>query len=69
MLEKFLNEKVEICLAEYAKVIEVVTPLRDKKILEQTVKKGTVTRIDENFIELDNNVVIAIKYIVTIKSL
>ena len=68
MLEKFLNEKVEICLAEYAKGIDHIA-MGVKGILEQCVRKGTVTRIDENIIELDNNVVIAIKYIVTIKSL
>jgi len=68
MLEKFLNKNVEICLAEYAKAIDHIS-IGTKGVLEQYLRKGTVTRVDDNFIELDNNLVIAIKYITTIKSL
>ena len=54
MLEKFLNKKVSIEHTTYCNIWK---------------SKGTVTKIDENFIELDNDEVIAIKYITTIKSL
>ena len=64
MLEKFLNKKVLICIAHYASTIEKYT-----SNLSQFQRKGTVTNVDDCFIELDNNEVIAIKYITTIKSL
>ena len=54
MLEKFKNKKVEIIYTSYAHF---------------RMLKGIVTNIDENFIELDNNDLIAIKYILTIKSI
>ena len=56
MLEKFLNKNVSIILAQYA--------AKGKK-----KKKGTVTNINEKFIELDNDEVVAIKYIAAIKSI
>ena len=54
MLEKFLNKRVQIVYSSYA---------------YERMLKGIVTKIDENFIELDNDEVVAIKYIVTIKSI
>ena len=34
-----------------------------------TYRHGTVTKIDNDFVELDNDEIIAIKYITSIKSL
>lgn len=61
MLEKFLNKDVLINIANYAITLGNVS--------KGAYRKGTVTAIDDNFIELDNDEVIAIKYITTIKSL
>ena len=68
MLEKFKNKKVEIGIAVYAKVIDRVS-VGVKARIEYGLRRGTVTNIDENFIELDNNEIIAIKYVATIKSI
>ncbi len=54
MLGKFLNKKVEILVTEYC---------------ANKIEKGIVTKVDSNFIELDNNKVIQIKYIISIKSI
>ena len=54
MLEKFLNQKVQILATLYGAA---------------TMKKGTITAIDENFIELDNSEIVAIKAITTVKPL
>lgn len=67
MLEKFLNKKVLICIANYAAATEVMASMKNPYAPLQ--RKGTVTNIDNNFIELDNNEVIAIKYITTIKEI
>ena len=64
MLEKFLNKKVLICIANYASAAEMIVFNRP---LEAVQRKGTVTNVDENFVELDNNELVAIKYICTIK--
>jgi hypothetical protein len=66
MLEKFLNQNVLICIANYASAFEKVA---FGATLEHVQRRGKVTRVDENFVELDNNEVVAIKYICTIKSL
>lgn len=55
MLEKFLNKKVQIMYTGYSE--------------GQYSEKGIVTKIDDNFIEVDNDKIIAIKYILTIKSI
>ena len=55
MLEKFLNEKVLITYTAYSS--------------HWFDSKGIITKIDDDFIEIDNNQIIAIKYIVSIKSL
>ena len=68
MLEKFLNKKVEILIASYARVANKVA-VGVKQSVEFGLRRGTVTNIDNNFIELDNNEVIAIKYITTIRSI
>lgn len=52
MLEKFLNEKVEIVYTPYG--------------LAGFTIKGVITAIDENFVELDNNEIIAIKFIMKV---
>ncbi len=59
MLEKFLNKKVEILISSYG------TPynLSNSYLIKH---KGVVTNIDSNFIELDNNKVIQIKYIISV---
>ncbi len=67
MLEKFLNKNVLICIANYAAAAETLPAFGNP--LAQVQRKGRVTRVDENFIELDNNEIVAIKYISTIKSL
>ena len=54
MLEKFLNKKVEILVTEYC------TNKREK---------GIVTKVDSDFIELDNNKIIQIKYIISIENI
>ena len=56
MLEKFLNKKVIIMISKYAA----------SDFIE---KKGIVTELNDDFIELDNDEIIAIKYITSIKSL
>lgn len=53
MLEKFLNKKVKIFIYNYG-----ASPMATID-----VKEGTVTALDENFIELDNDQVVAIKCI------
>ena len=68
MLEKFLNKKVEILIASYARVANKVA-VGVKQSVEFGLRKGIVTNVDNNFIELDNDEVVAIKYIVTIKSI
>ncbi|MBQ2836315.1 MAG: hypothetical protein IJE68_05740 [Clostridia bacterium] len=68
MLEKFLNKNVLICIANYASAVEEM-PRPGKNAFVAVQRKGTVTRVDDKFIELDNNEVVAIKYISTIKSL
>lgn len=55
MLDKFLNKKVKVLYGCYE--------------YNKNTEKGTITRIDENFIELDNDTVIAIKHIFKINSL
>ena len=55
MLEKFLNKEVQIRYTGYAQACYS--------------KKGIVTKIDDNFIEVDNDEIIAIRYILTIKSI
>ena len=63
MLEKFLNKKVLICISQYAAAI---TGIGGPNAVQ---RKGVVTNIDDKFIELDNDEIIAIQYITTIKSL
>ena len=55
MIEKFLNQKVLIAYTGYASAFYSV--------------KGILTKMDDNFVEVDNNQIIAIKYILSIKSL
>ena len=55
MIEKFLNEKVQIIYTAYSDSFFSL--------------KGIITKIDDNFIEVDSNQIIAIKYIISIKSL
>ena len=68
MLEKFLNKNVLICLANYASAAEKIA-IGTSGMLATIQRKGTVTAVDDKFIELDNNEVVAIKYISTIKAL
>lgn len=51
MLEKFLNKKVAITFTCYCTIWK---------------RQGTVTKIDEKFIEIDNNEIISIEYIVSV---
>ena len=60
MLErKFLNRKVSI---------EVVRFAPGGAFGGNEIYKGTVTGIDDNFIELDNNLTIQIRYIASIEA-
>ncbi|MBP3707337.1 MAG: hypothetical protein J6J36_01850 [Clostridia bacterium] len=54
MLEKYLNRKVGVCIFNATQI--------------PGFEKGIVTAVDENFIELDNDLTIAIKYIISIKA-
>ena len=54
MLEKFLNKKVQIYATLYG---------------AQAMRKGIITAIDENFIELDSGEIIAKKAITIVKPL
>lgn len=60
MLEKFLNKKVEILISSYG------TPYVGMINSYAIKHTGIVTNIDSNFIELDNNKVIQIKYIISV---
>ena len=68
MLEKFLNKEVMICLANYASAYSF-EKVSFGANLAHLQRRGRVTRVDENFIELDNDEVVAIRYIAIIKSL
>lgn len=59
MLEKFLNKKVGI---------EVLRCTPGGGFGGNEFFKGTITAIDDNFIELDNNCIIQIKYIVSVEA-
>ena len=61
MLEKFLNKKVEITATTHGSVIAFGKA--------SIITRGTVTGVDANFIELDNNRVISIKYIISIENI
>ena len=54
MLEKFLNRKVGVCVFNATQYPDY--------------DKGVVTAVDDKFIELDGNLTIAIKYIVSIQA-
>ena len=55
MLEKFLNKKVQVRYTGYTEA--------------RYAAKGIITNIDDEFIELDNNLIVTRKYILDIKSL
>ena len=55
MLEKLLNKKVVVGYTYYTTAVHTV--------------KGILTAINEQFIEIDNKTIIAIKYIVEIKDI
>lgn len=65
MLKKFLNKKVLICIASYASAAEKIVMGPNLAAFQ---RQGTVTDVDDNFVELDNNELVAIKYIATIKA-
>ena len=73
MLEKFLNKKVKIVIATYGTTLN--QKLKNSRsggftnyVAEYNVE-GIVTNIDSNFIEIDNNLVIQIKYIISIENI
>ena len=72
MLEKFLNKKVRIIIATYGTTLnqkmKASMSFGNAYIAEYNVE-GTVTNIDSNFIEIDNNLVIQIKYIISIENI
>ena len=63
MLEKFLNKKVEIFVSSYG------TPYVSLVNTYSIKYQGVVTNVDSNFIELNNNRVIQIKYIISIMNI
>ena len=56
MLEKYLNKKIEVDYTNYAYPVGLKV-------------KGVITEIDDNFIELDNEMIIAIRYIISIEEI
>jgi len=64
MLEKYKNQKVEVAEKYYNGPSTTESRLVNGH-LNKTV--GVITGIDENFIELDNSILIAIKYIYRIR--
>lgn len=64
MLEKFLNREViiEEKLYQYASTISE-SPMARMAVATQNRVSGTITAIDENFIELDHTSLIARKFI------
>ncbi|MBQ6992359.1 MAG: hypothetical protein IJN50_05585 [Clostridia bacterium] len=54
MIEKFLNKRVQIVGTVYSR---------------HFIMKGIMTACNNEFVELDNNEIIAIKYIFSVKSL
>jgi len=64
MLEKYLNKKVEIA-EKYYTGASTLEGKWDNGHLNKSV--GVITGIDDNFIELDHNTLIAIKFIYRIK--
>lgn len=64
MLNKYLNKKVEIAEKYYNGSSTIEGKLNNGN-LNRTI--GTITAIDENFIEVDNSILIAIRYIYRIK--
>jgi hypothetical protein len=72
MLEKFLNKKVRIILATYGTKLNQklkATMTFGNAYVSQYNVEGTITNVDSNFIEIDNNLVIQIKYIISIESI
>ena len=53
MLEKYLNKNVKIYVSSHNELLDV--------------KKGIITGINDNFVELDNNELIGINFIRNIK--
>ena len=69
MLEKFLNKKVRVITATYGTQLNSkVKKMKCSYATEYDVE-GIVTNIDSNFIEIDNNLVIQIKYIISIENI
>lgn len=61
MLEKFLNKTVEITATSHGSVLGFGKAA--------VITRGIVTGFDSDFIELDNKIVIQIKYIISIESI
>ena len=72
MLEKFLNKNVKVVIATYGTTLnqkmKTTMSLGSAYIAEYNVE-GVITNIDSNFIEIDNNLVIQIKYIISIENI
>ncbi len=73
MLEKFLNKKVKIVTATNGTTIcqkmkNSMSGGFTNYVAEYNIE-GIVTNIDSNFIEIDNNLVIQIKYIISIENI
>lgn len=70
MLEKFLNKNVRISTTTYGSNISVTKKLEKmRRWSQEFLVEGIVTNIDSNFIEIDNNMVIQIKYIISIENI
>ncbi len=64
MIDKFLNKKVIVCIADYAHSLDKVVLGAN---IEPWCREGIMTDYDEDYIELDHNEIIAIKYIARMK--
>lgn len=71
MLDKFLNKKVRIITTTYGSAVSATNKeLRKlRNYAQEYVVVGIVTNIDSNFIEVDNNLTIQIKYIISVENI
>ena len=74
MLEKFLNKKVKLVMATngtkiYQKLKNGISIGGGGTYFDTYDVEGIVTNLDSNFIEINNNLVIQIKYIISIENI
>ena len=62
MLKELLNQRVKVGVADYAHALRTRTSVL-------FYIEGIITNIDDRFIQLDNNILIAINYITYIEKI